>query len=133
MKKLFCFGVTLMMCLSLFAQRPTKERFTEVCDSLGIHHPNVVYAQARLESGNFSSTTYKVKKNCLGIYDSKNKCYKKFNNWIECLESYRDEVQYKCKNTGGTDDNYLDWIISMGYATDTLYRPKVKQILREKK
>jgi hypothetical protein len=123
----------LMMCLGLFSQVPTRERFTEVCDSLRIHHPNVVYAQARLESGNFKHPYYKRTKNCLGIYDSKKKCYKTFNSWIECLKSYRDEVQYRCKNIGGTDDDYLDWLISIGYASDTLYRPKVKQILKEKK
>lgn len=117
--------------LLLNAQIPTRTEFFNVCDSLGIHHGNVVWAQARLESGNFQHGVYKTKHNCLGIYDSKKKEYSSFNNWIECVIAYRDKVQCKCKTPYCTDDEYLDWIIRMGYAADTSYRAKVEKIMKQ--
>lgn len=132
MKKILLI-MTLFITCGVYSQIiPSKERFTEVCDSLGIHHPNVVYAQARLESGNFKTDYYKRTRNCLGIYDSTRKRYKTFRTWIDCLVSYRDGVQYKCRNTGGSDEDYLQWIVSIGYASDPEYGNKVRKILKLK-
>lgn len=125
--------MALLITCSVYCQTiPSKERFAEVCDSLGIHHSNVVYAQARLESGNFKTDYYRKTRNCLGIYDSKRKRYKTFQSWIECLVSYRDEVQYKCRNSEGSDEDYLKWIISIGYAQDSEYAGKVRRIIKSK-
>lgn len=122
----------MMICFSSIAQNiPTKEEFIRVCDSLNIYHPNVVYAQARLESGNFKTNYYNRTKNCLGIYDSNEKRYKAFNNWIECLVSYRDEIQYRWKYKECKDEEYLDWIISIGYAADKDYRNKILRIMKK--
>ena len=112
---------------------PTKEQFTKTCDSLGIHHSNVVWAQARLESGNFTSAHFMNRNNCLGIYDSKNKRYASFASWQDCLIAYRDKVQYKCKTTGCTDEEYIKWLIRMGYASDSTYETKVLKIVRSGK
>jgi flagellum-specific peptidoglycan hydrolase FlgJ len=113
------------------AQKPTRQEFVAVCDSLGVKHPNVVWAQARLESGNFESKTYKQKRNCLGIYDSKRKQYAWFNSWQECVEAYRDRVQKKRGNVTETDEAYLLWLVSMGYAADKNYANKVRKIMRK--
>lgn len=124
----------IVMAFSGIAQTiPTKEEFIAACDSLEIYHPYVVYAQARLESGNFKSTTYKKKNNCLGIYDSRKKCYATYNNWKECLAAYKNKVQYKWIYKECSDEEYLNWIISMGYASDTLYKAKVMKILNNVK
>lgn len=120
------------MTFSGFAQSiPTKDEFIAACDSLEIYHPYVVYAQARLESGNFRSNTYKKKRNCLGIYDSKKKCYATYNNWKECLAAYKNKVQYRWTYKKCTDEEYLSWVISTGYASDPLYRSKILKILKE--
>ena len=120
-----------MLCgLFTHAQIPTRSEFISVCDSLGVHHPNVVWAQARLESGNFKSVMYNKKHNCLGIYDSKRKEYARFDNWIECVKAYRDRVQYKCKTTDCTDEEYLRWITDMGYAANGSYYDYVLSIMR---
>lgn len=129
---LFLVVCAVMTCFTTVAQNiPTKEEFIKACDSLNIYHPNVVYAQARLESGNFKTNYYNRTKNCLGIYDSKKKQYKVFNNWIECLVSYRDEVQHRWKYKECKDEEYLDWIISIGYAADKDYRNKILRIMKK--
>lgn len=128
---LFLVVCSMMICFASIAQNiPTKEEFIRVCDSLGIYHPCVVYAQARLESGNFKTKYYNRTNNCLGIYDSKKKRYKVFNNWIECLVSYRDEIQHRWKYKECKDEEYLDWIISIGYAADKDYRNKILRIMK---
>lgn len=115
------------------AQKPTRQEFVAVCDSLGVKHPNVVWAQARLESGNFESKTYKQKHNCLGIYDSKRKQYAWFNSWQECVEAYRDRVQYRFTRTDATDEEYLQWLTKIGYAKEKTYASRVRKIMWEEK
>lgn len=115
------------------AQNPTRHEFIAVCDSLGVKHTNVVWAQARLESGNFESKTYKQKHNCLGIYDSKQKQYAWFNSWQECVEAYRDRVQYRFKRVDATDEEYLQWLTKIGYAKEKTYASRVRKIMREGK
>lgn len=113
--------------------KPVKEEFLNACDSLKISNGNVVWAQARLESGNFTSSVYKSKNNCLGLYDSRNRCYMHFDSWVHCLIAYRDKVQYKCKLCNASDTEYLAWVCDSGYAEDSTYYSKVHQILKSNK
>lgn len=123
----------LMMCVSIKCSSqviPTHQQFLSACDSLGISHGEVVWAQARLESGNFRCGVYKTKNNCLGIYDSRRHEYARFSGWVECLEAYRDRVQYKRGGVEESDEEYLKWLVSMGYCSDVSYEGKVLKIMR---
>ena len=121
----------LMTSMMMFAAHvPTKEEFYAACDSLNIHHPNVVYAQACWESGHFTSKIYRERNNCLGIYDSMRKRYAYFDSWIDCLAAYRDRVQYKNNKPNSTDEEYLNWIVSMGYASDPNYGSNIRKMLK---
>ena len=132
MKKILVTIIVVFLSMNLFSQ-VTREEFFTVCDSLNIHHPYVVWAQARLESGNFKSLNFKTKNNCLGIYDSKLKCYASFKTWRDCLLAYRTRFQYKCENPDCTDEEYLTWLTSAGYAEDNSYYTKVLQIVNQEK
>ncbi len=130
--------IVLIACLVMgfvtFAQAiPTKEEFIKVCDSLEIHHPYVVYAQACLESGNFTSAHFRNRNNCFGLYDSKNKRYASFSSWQECLSKYKTWFQYRCKNTNMSDLEYLQWVVNHGYASDKTYYGKVLKIYNKVK
>lgn len=107
----------------------TKENFFTVCRILEIKHPDVVYAQARLESGNFTSSHYRNRNNFLGIYDSKRKRYMSFDHWTDCLVAYRDKVQYRYKRNSDRED-YLRWLVETGYAQDPNYISKVRKMLK---
>lgn len=132
-RRLFLLLALIAMAFSSIAQIPTRDEFFKACDSLGVHHPYVVWAQARLESGNFKSTYYKTKKNCLGIYDSKRKCYASFASWKDCLAAYKTRFQYKCTNPNCTDEEYLKWLTNAGYAKDTTYYSTVIKIVNQEK
>ena len=110
--------------------RPTKEDFYEFCIENSVMYPEVVWAQARLESGNFKAQSYKNTNNCLGIYDSKRKRYASFNHWTDCVLAYRDRVQYRYKGSADNVNEYLSWLVKIGYAQDNTYISKVKTIMR---
>ena len=130
MKRIIIMIICLLVIGLGYGQVPTRDEFLGVCDSLGIHHAEVVWAQARLESGNFKAKSYQSSKNCLGIYDSKRKCYRKFGSWRECLKSYRDGVQYRCPHPEYTDEEYMAWLKRIGYATEPTYIDRVRKILK---
>lgn len=123
--------IATLMLSSLLYGGPTKEQFINACDSLGIHHAEVVWAQARLESGNFTSVHFRNRNNCLGIYDSKQKRYASFVSWKDCLVAYRDRVQYRCKTRNCTDAEYIQWLIKIGYASDPTYKGKIQKMMKE--
>lgn len=130
-KPILAFLIVLYGTIAI-AQKPTRQEFFTVCDSLCVKHPNVVWAQARLECGNFTSKIYRQRNNCLGIYDSKRRQYAYFSSWQECVKAYRDRVQYRFKRTNATDEEYLQWLVQNKYATSNNYAYSVRKIMREK-
>ena len=89
-----------------------------------IRHPKIVLAQAKLESGNFTSSHYKKRNNFLGLYDSKRKEYYKFNHWTDCIQGYKDMVEYKLRD----NENYYNFLRRIKYATSENYIRQIKQI-----
>lgn len=89
-----------------------------------IKHPKAVLAQAKLESGNYTSYHCRVKNNFLGLYNSKKKEYFRFDHWTECVQGYKDMIEYKLQD----GEDYYDFLLRIGYAEDPSYIYKVKQI-----
>lgn len=120
-----------------------KQQIVEVCDTsflnvdelndsilylalvhYDIKHPKAVLAQAKLESGNYTSYHCRVKNNFLGLYNSKKKEYFRFDHWTECVQGYKDMIEYKLRD----GEDYYDFLLRIGYAEDPSYIYKVKQI-----
>lgn len=114
--------------INLYNMDLTPENFEYVCLHYDIEHPEIVYAQAKLESGYFTSPVYKFKNNFLGLYDSKNKDYYSFSHWSDCLKGYKDYVQRKWNGNG---DYYL-FLQNLPYAEDPNYIKKVKYLVNNK-
>jgi len=129
-RKLVLIFVFLMIAMSAICQKPSREEFFRVCDSLKIHNKEVVWAQACLESGNFTSAHFKNRKNCLGIYDSKRKRYASFESWEHCLAAYKNRFQKRCPSSTYTNEEYLNWVCRSGYAKDPSYRQKVRKFIK---
>lgn len=89
-----------------------------------IKHPRIVLAQAKLESGNYTSDHCVKRNNFLGLYNSRKKEYFSFKHWTDCIKGYKNMVEYKLKD----DEDYYDFLIRIKYATDPAYIDKVKQI-----
>ena len=90
-----------------------------------VKFPQIVVAQALLETGYFTSRVCLENNNLFGLRRPSNGNYYTFSSWEESVKAYKDYVQYKYK--GGNYYNFLDGI---EYAEDGEYINKVKQIAR---
>lgn len=108
---------------AFFSQSP-EEGLIEALEYYEIQFPEIVYAQALLETGHFSSSVCKNYNNLFGLYNSKIKDYYSFEHWSDSVKAYRDFVQYKYK--GNTD--YYTFLVNLPYATDPNYIRKIKQL-----
>lgn len=97
----------------------------DVLDYYGVQHPDIVYAQAVLETGYFNSRVYREYNNLFGLYNSRIKDYYKFNHWVESVIAYLEYIQYKYKPPG----DYYEFLDSIGYAEDEQYISKLRKIV----
>ena len=109
--------------VAFFNQSP-EEGLIEALDYYGIQFPEIVYAQALIETGHFKSKLCTQYNNLFGLYNSRTRSYYRFDNWWDSVIAYRDKVQYKYK--GNTD--YYTFLVKLPYATDPNYIRKIKQL-----
>lgn len=105
---------------------PPEEGLWEAIDYYGLQYPEIVYAQAVLETEHFKSDLCIYSNNLFGLYDSNNKKYFRFNHWSESILAYRDMVQYKYK----PPNDYYQFLKDLPYAEDKDYINKLKNIVR---
>lgn len=100
--------------------------------SLNIKHPDVVFKQARIESGNFTSDIFKENNNMFGMkipykrantIIGENRGYAVYNNWKECILDYALYQTYSGKNM--TREEYIN-LLGDSYAEDLEYKQKIK-------
>ena len=114
----------------------SKDNFFKACQIYGIHHPDVVYCQALLESANFKSNVYKRNNNFLGLYDSINKQYYNFSHWSYCLGAYSKKIQNKYNKYDydytyeqlPEHERYFHFLEDIHYAEDPGYIEKLRRI-----
>lgn len=87
----------------------------------GLPHANIVLAQARLETGNFTSRMCKTKHNLFGI--KHNGRYATYKTWQESIADYKRCISSRYK--GG--DYYL-FLKRIGYAEEKEYIKKIRKI-----
>lgn len=102
--------------------------------NLRVQHPYIVYAQAIVESNNFSSKIFRENNNMFGMKMPNSRTttalgirfgYAYYSNWRDCLLDY---ALYQCiyfRNL--TEEEYFKKLASI-YAEDLEYIRKVKQI-----
>lgn len=89
-----------------------------------VKYPKAVLAQAKLESGNYTSKHCRTKNNFLGLYNSRKKEYFSFSHWTACIQGYKDMIEYKMKD----GEDYYEFLTRIKYASNPTYIYKVKQI-----
>ena len=92
--------------------------------SNNIYHPDIVLAQAKLETGNYKSKACTVYNNLFGLRKPGGSYYK-FNSWQESVKAYKDWVQNKYT----PPNDYYDFLDSIGYAEDGNYTSKLKDMV----
>lgn len=115
-----------------FFNKLPQEGLMEALEYYEVKHPQIVYAQAVLETGNFTSEKCLVDNNLFGLYDSKRQRYYSFDHWISSVEAYVSIVQYKYKGDNDKPPNhYYKFLQDIGYAKDPHYINKVKEIVKQ--
>lgn len=87
-----------------------------------IQHPEIVLAQARLETGGYTSKVCRTCNNLFGL--RKGDSYRSFSHWTESVKEYKRLIQSRYK--GG---NYYAFLERIGYADCYNYTDKVRQIV----
>ena len=107
----------------------TSATFYQALVELEVQHPEVVLAQAQLETAYFTSTLCKEYNNTLGLYDSRSKDFYKFDTWVISIMAYKQLVEYKLKD----GEDYYDFLTDLPYAEDPMYLKKIKTLMNRNK
>ena len=110
-----------------FFNKLPQEGLMEALEYYEIKHPQIVYAQAVLETGHFKSDLCLNDNNLFGLYDSKKHRYHTFDHWTESVVAYLDYVQHRYK----PPNDYYKFLLDIGYAKDPNYINKVKEIVKQ--
>lgn len=109
----------------LLSEEPDSALLVEALKYYDVKHPEIVYAQAILETGHFKSRVCKEYNNLFGLYDSKRGEYYKFNHWSESVVGYLNYIQ----NRYHPSNDYYIFLKDIGYAEDSMYVHKLKGII----
>jgi flagellum-specific peptidoglycan hydrolase FlgJ len=115
----------------------TEQKLKDYLIELNVKYPNIVFAQAKLESGNFKSQIFEENNNLFGMKQPLIRAttatgeqynHATYNSW---RESVLDYALYSCKYTSGikSESEYIAYLGSR-YAEDTNYMFKLKNILK---
>jgi len=101
--------------------------------------PEILYAQALLESNHFKSALFITNNNCFGMREPGRRVtmsggaaygYASFNSWKDCVidrlfynSLYLKEIK--------TQDMYYEYLGKSGYAEDPNYIPKIKILVKQ--
>ena len=84
-----------------------------------VPHANIVLAQSKLETGNYTSKVCKTKNNLFGI--RKGNKYKSYNTWKESVSDYKRLISSRYK--GG---DYYQFLERINYAENPVYTQSLR-------
>lgn len=113
-----------------FFSKSPQEGLMEALEYYEVKHPQIVYAQAILETGHFKSDLCLNGNNLFGLYNSKEHRHYTFDHWKDCVIAYKEMVQYKYKGDNDKPPNdYYKFLSDIRYAEDVQYIQKLKDIV----
>ena len=120
-------ALTIAMLLTISAAGQTREQVMAELKRQGIPHPEIVLAQARHETGNFTSRLCRVQHNLFGI--KHNGKYATYRNWKESVADYKRCISSRYRN----GENYYSFLVRINYAADKKYVARIKHIVETSK
>ena len=128
------------VCIAEVQNNFTEEKFINKIKQLNLNYPHIVYAQAMLESGNFTSKIFKENNNMFGMKQVRvrinlakstqyNHAY--FETWEDCLLDFAfHRATYFSKLK--TEQDYYNYL-GKYYAEDPSYIGKLKSMVNKHK
>lgn len=118
----------------------SKEKLVKAIDDMGLEFPHIVYAQAVLETGNFTSDIFRYNHNMFGMkraYKRPSTCiatargHGAYTDWENSLVDYALRQSYYRASKMRTDRDYYNHLESSGYAESPTYIQKLKSLAGE--
>lgn len=111
----------MVVCVALSAPAQTTEQVERELRKQNVPHADIVLAQARLETGNFTSRRCREDKNLFGI--KRGKRYAKYRRWQDSVADYKERISSRYKQ-----GDYYTFLRKIGYAEEKEYIQKVRRI-----
>lgn len=116
----------------------SEEKLIEKLKELNIKFPHIVFAQSKLETGNFTSKIFREGNNLFGMREAKQRIttakgtennHAFYNTWYESVLDYSF---YQCKYLSNitTEELYFDYL-SQSYAENINYVSILKNIINK--
>ena len=109
-----------------FMNKTAKDGLKEALIYYDIKYPEIVYAQAILETGHFKSVGCIKHNNLFGLYDSRAKRYHRFNHWTESVIAYKEWIQNRYK----PPEDYYKFLTRIRYASNPQYINVLRKIVK---
>lgn len=113
----------ILLALAICSQAQTIAEVRAEIVRQGLPHPDIVLAQARLETGNFTSKLCRTKHNLFGIKHGGK--YASYRRWQDCVADYK-----RCISSRYRNGDYYAFLRRIGYASDRRYESKVRSIVK---
>ena len=124
--------------VTLPAEKFSPEKFYEFLILADIKFPKIVYAQAILESGTFTSNKFKKMNNMFGMMHphsrpttaiGKINGFAKYNDWKDAVLDYR--IYQRLYLAADTPNEYYQALLGAGYFSDESYIKKLKDVVKD--
>lgn len=109
-----------------FYEKTPEEGLVEALEYFDIKHKEIVYAQAVLETGSFTSYNCKHRNNLFGLYNSRKGEYFSFNHWVDCVVAYKIYIQRRYNEK----ENYYTFLDRIGYAEAEHYNQALQHLVK---
>jgi hypothetical protein len=114
----------------------SKDKLIEKLKELNVKFPYIAFAQAKLETGNFTSKVFRENSNCFGMREAKQRIttaqgtennHAYYASWGESVYDY---AFYQCRYLSGinTEEQYFQYL-SQSYAENPNYVSILKDII----
>jgi hypothetical protein len=110
------------------AQSDERAEMVEYIAGFGIEHPEIVYAQMMLESGNLNckNCSWSNYNNAFGFHNGKR--YLKYDNLEHCLEGFKEWQNWRCPDCKTKEEYYNCLVKYWGAPNMVEYIDKLKAI-----
>jgi len=119
-------GLVTAFLLWMMCDFATAQTSTDIMKELRrqkVPHSHIVLAQARIETGNFSSPLFRQTNNLFGMKNGER--YARYKTWRDSIRDYKLRISSRYK--GGS---YYMFLKNIGYAQDPEYNAKLRHIVR---
>ena len=114
----------------------TPDNLKQQIHKLNLPHKDIIWAQCKLETGNFSSSVFKNNNNLTGMRPAFSRIntqsgqdlgFARYNTWTESLTDYAIYCSLYCKDM--SDEQFLDFLDRV-YAPNQNYKDNILKMLK---